>query len=293
MLKNPVIIFLLFLIIGCQQTVKTTNDNTTTHYVTKTYVEVGRLFDSITPPYIIDLTNGNKRLVFVGCEHQLPDTHRQFKIIEQYFNELNPQITFNEGGQWADSIKFASKKAAILRGGEAAFLKYLSDSIGIKMMNGDMTEKEEFALTSRYHTQEEWYLYYMIERIVIPYHYETGRKASIDSVFSKTTRGYFAKHGFKMTPEQYSFEHFKKVYEKYLKKPFDINNFDIEAFDYVNDNCHFCAIGRTSKMVRDSVLLSKIDKAFNQYDRIMVTFGHGHALAVEPALKSIIYKPRD
>jgi hypothetical protein len=46
-------------------------------------------------------------------------------------------------------------------------------------------------------------------------------------------------------------------------------------------------------VVRDSVLLSKIDRALDHYDRVMVTFGHGHALAVEPALQQIIDKKRD
>ena len=66
----------------------------------------------------------------------------------------------------------------------------------------------------------------------------------------------------------------------------------MEAFDYVNPNCKFCAIGRTSKMVRDSVLLSKSDNALDKHDRVMVTFGHGYALAVEPALRQIIERKR-
>jgi hypothetical protein len=44
--------------------------------------------------------------------------------------------------------------------------------------------------------------------------------------------------------------------------------------------------------VRDSVLLTKIDKALDTHDRVMITYGHGHALAVEPALRQIINRKR-
>ena len=45
-------------------------------------------------------------------------------------------------------------------------------------------------------------------------------------------------------------------------------------------------------MVRDNMLLDKIDRAQNGDDRVMVPFGHGHALAVEPPLKQIVDKIR-
>jgi hypothetical protein len=291
-MKTLIVLLLFALILACKETPNKETSTPITHFDTRDYVIVGKMFDTIIPPYIIDVKKDNKRIVFIGCEHQMEANHRQFAAIEQYFMELKPQITFNEGGQWADSIHFKTTQEAIERGGEAAILKYYSDSLGIKMMNGDMSDSLQFAHTSRYHTQEEWYLYYMIERLIVPYYYHKNRKESLDTVFSKTTKGYFTRNGFKMTPEQLTLNHFKTVYKKYIGKAFDINNFDIEAFDYINDNCKFCAIGRTSKMVRDSVLLIKIDKALDKYDRVMVTFGHGHALAVEPALKQIINRKR-
>jgi hypothetical protein len=70
-------------------------------------------------------------------------------------------------------------------------------------------------------------------------------------------------------------------------------NENIEKFDYINGGgCEFCAIGRSSKMLRDSVLIDKIDKSLYKYDRVIVTFGHGPALAIEPALRQIVSKKR-
>lgn len=68
-----------------------------------------------------------------------------------------------------------------------------------------------------------------------------------------------------------------------------VMNAQVELFDYINGgDCRFCAIGRASKMVRDSVLLDKIDNALNHFDRVMVTFGHGHAIALSPALQQVV-----
>lgn len=285
--KLLLIITILPLLFSCKEKSK---PERITHYETRDYVKVGQMFDSIKTPYIIDVQNGNKRIVFIGCEHQVEANHPQFVAIEHYFDALKPQIAFIEGG--LDTTHYATRNAGILKNGETGLSKYLSDKTGIKTMNGDMSDSLQFAYTSRYHTQEEWNLYYMIERIIIPFYYDKDKTEPLDTVFSKTTEGYFTRNGFKMSAEQLTLDHFKTVYKKYIGKSFDINNFDMEAFDYVNDNCKFCAIGRTSKIVRDSVLLSKIDNALNQYDRVIVTFGHGHALAVEPALRQIINRKR-
>ncbi len=278
----------LLLLFSCKEKSK---PESITHYETVDYVKVGQLFDSIKPPYIIDVQNGKKRIVFIGCEHQADTNHPQFKAIEHYFEVMRPQIAFNEGGE--DTEHYATPIAGILKNGETGMLKYCSDKASIKMMDGDMSDSLQFAYTSSYHTQEEWYLYYMIERLIVPFYFDKNKTEPLDTVFSKTTKGYFTRNGFKMSAEQLTLDHFKKVYKKYMGQPFDINNFDMEAFDYVNDNCKFCAIGRTSKIVRDSVLLTKIDNALDKYDRIIVTFGHGHALAVEPALRQIINRKRN
>jgi len=45
-------------------------------------------------------------------------------------------------------------------------------------------------------------------------------------------------------------------------------------------------------MIRDSTLLNKIDHALDTKDRLLITFGQGHALAIEPALRQIVSRKR-
>jgi hypothetical protein len=129
---------------------------------------------------------------------------------------------------------------------------------------------------------------------VIPYLQGAYGNTSFEQMYPEVTDKWFASNGYPLSKKEQEISYFQELYQKYMGTPFVLElNDNIEKFDYINGgDCEFCAIGRTSKMVRDSILLTKIDKALNKYDRVIVTFGHGHALAVEPALKQIINKER-
>ena len=163
----------------------------------------------------------------------------------------------------------------------------------IKMMSGDILDSLEYKMMLKKIPREELYLYYAMERIIGPYMMGAYREKSFEENVKIKVPNWFVAEGFPLAKNERDLAYIKTLYKKYIGKDFDIKTADIEAFDYVNDNCKFCAIGRISKEVRDSVLLSKIDAALDQHDRVIVTFGHGHALAVEPALKAIIERKRD
>lgn len=263
------------------------------NYTLVDYVSVGKIMDTVKTPYVINAAGRyGKHVVFIGCVHDADSTHPQFNIIGKYFEFLKPQVVFNEGGQIADSIHYSSVSEAIQKDGETAVLKYYADKAGIKMLNGDMDAKTEFSVTLKKQSKEDLYIYYVMERIAIPFHYGAYGQQGFDSVFNRIIEKYFVKNGFPLTEQERALGYFKELYKKNTGKEFTIAGLDLEAFDYVNENCKYCAVGRVSKITRDSVLLSKIDAALNQYNRVMITFGHGHALAVEPALKEIVNKKR-
>lgn len=284
-------VFSLLLCFSCNRADKTA-ENTSTHYTTKSYVDVGKLMDSVKAPYIIDVGYGHKRIVLIGCMHDMDSSHPQFAAIEKYFSELKPQLVFNEGGQVPDSIHYTGINDAIKENGETGALKFYADKAHINMLNGDLDARTEFALTLKKQSKDNLFLYYVVERIAIPYHYGAYKNEAFEAVFNRLVAQHFVKNGFPLSAEEQTIEHFKALYSKNFGKNFDVRDFDLEAFDYINDDCKFCAVGRLSKTTRDSILLSKIDDALNQYDRVMITFGHGHALAIEPALKEIVIKKR-
>jgi len=133
----------------------------------------------------------------------------------------------------------------------------------------------------------------VMERIVIPYLSLGNQQPPFEPYFNEVVRS-FVDQGFPLASSEQSLPYFKALYRQYMHHPFELAlTQEVEKFDYINGgSCHFCSVGRRSKMIRDSILLTKLDQALDQYDRIMVTFGCGHALAVEPALRALINKKR-
>ncbi|GAB3884833.1 hypothetical protein [Spirosoma agri] len=244
-------------------------------------------------PYIIDLANRSKRLVFVGCTHVRDSTDQQFTTLQRLFSELNPQVGFNEGGQLKQSQHYPSLHKAAFQTAETGVMKYLCDQAGIALVNGDTPDSLEFSLALSYYPKQELYLYYVMERIVIPYLSLGNQQPAFEPYFDEVV-GSFVREGFPLATSEKSLRYFKVLYQQYMNRPFELALTQaVEQFDYTNGgSCHFCEIGRRSKMIRDSVLLTKLDRTLDRYDRVIVTFGCGHALAVEPALRELVNKKR-
>lgn len=291
MIKLPLLLYLspVLLFMACGQ--PGSDKSKTAPYKMVDYVTVGKMMDTVKAPYIIDISNDKKRVIFIGCDHNYDPTHPQVTIIPRYFNALQPQIAFNEGGQVADSVHFSSPAEGAIRKGETGILKYLCDSLGIKMMNGDMDDSTEFSLMLKKYPHDKLFLYYVMERLVVPYLGGAYGKQPFEELYNKAINEWFVKPGFPLASDERSIDYFKQLFKKYTGHDFELKlTMDIELFDYINPDCEFCAIGRSSKVVRDSMLLNKIELALKKYDRIIVTFGHGHVLAVEPALQTIIHR---
>lgn len=61
-----------------------------------------------------------------------------------------------------------------------------------------------------------------------------------------------------------------------LGQPLALNHLVDVHEAYLNDTGLFGRIGRASKDIRDQALLTKIDNAINEYDRVFVVFGASH-----------------
>jgi hypothetical protein len=249
-----------------------------------------RFQESGYSPTVSTFIKGNKSITFFGASHIRESDHPQFSALADAFKSQNPQIAFNEGGQVPDSVHFTNEKLAIENEGETGLLKMLCDQSSIKMMNGDMTAKHEFAELLSQFPREKIYLYMATERFLNPYKQGFLGKEPIEKVFLKDFVKYLDKYDFKLTEEEKSFDYVRKLYQKHFKQALNLDKL-VEVHDYYLINTgEFGKIGRASKQIRDQVLLSKIDEALNTYDRVFVVFGASHWVAVQPALKTIIEK---
>lgn len=253
------------------------------------YVEVGKVLNTVQLPYTLKFNNQNKELLAVGFSHTYDINNPQLSVLKKLFQEFNPDIILNEGGQI--TRKFKDEKEAVTANGEPGMLKYLSDLSNKELLNGDTPDSVEYKIMLGKYSKDDLFLYYIMERLIGPYLYGAHRDRSIEDLYETVIQKWFINEGFPVDEDLRTFAGYKKLYHAKMGHELELTiNPDIELFDYVNPDCKYCLIGRTSKILRDSVLLEKINTELKTHNKVMVVFGHGHILAVEPALKKMMEK---
>lgn len=268
-------------------------------YSTTDYLIVNKKLDSINTdfnthgyhPTATVLTNRKKSLVFFGASHVRQENHPQFKALEEIFWQQKPQVAFHEGDPVPQSRHYSSDTSAIRKGGEKGLIKYLCDHDSTLLLVGDMNPQQEFTELLKRFPADQVYLYMAVERFLNPYkqgHY----KGTFEVAFQKEFVSYLAENGFPLSSQARTTAHLKKVYKHYFNKSLRLEDL-IQVHEYYLTNTGlFGQIGRGSKDIRDQALLTKIDEALDKYDRVFVVFGGSHWVAVQPALKYLIDKPR-
>ncbi len=300
-MKNSLLFLLIIItIFSCEK------DQSKQKYTTINYLEVNRIQESLNKLLQGDIYKvwrenacfndslGEKHLTFVGTSHNQDTTHAQFQVLEDLFNEVKPQIAFNEGGNSKIAGKYKSRNEAILGSGEVGLLQFLCDKNHIKMVNGDMPDKDEYKVLFSEYPFEKVYLLIAIERFVNPYKNGAYKNLDIKRAFeTKFIVGDFINNGIKLTKEQATFEYLKKIYKKYIGRELTMGTMEPMQDYFISNQTEFGVLHRRSKEIRDGVLLGKIDSTLNKKDRVFVVFGASHLLALKPALKQIINRKRE
>jgi len=283
-----IILLLFFTFFGCCR--EDRSDAKDFEYTTIDYLEVARIFlDSIkTYPVVYDIRNKQKHLVFIGTNHVNRVTH-QADSIENIFNRFKPQLAFNEGGSIDSSRHFNSRNEAISQAAEIGELKYLCDLAGIGMVNGDLDDSTEWNELFLRHSRKEVMMYMSNERFIDLYARGwIDTTAGLQATYQKEFIDYYTRRGINFSEEEKYFSFIEHTYKDIFGEDLDIYNIPGENFYFLSNGSKLCALGRNSKMIRDHALLSKIEKAFQKYDRILVVFGGAHAVALRPALAQLV-----
>ena len=268
-------------------------------YPTIDYMLVRRKLDTLNTdwithgyqPTVTSLTNGEKSLTFFGTSHVRNVDHPQFSALVAAFRAQKPQLAFNEGGVIPKTTRYTSVEEAIRIRGEKGVLKYLCDQANIDLLNGDMDTRAEFTELLRRFPRESVYLYMAVERFLNPFR-QGYYKGTYEVAFQREHVAYLEQNGFKLSSPEKTTAYLRRLYRRYLHKPLNLN-YLIPVQDYYLTNTGILGqLGRASKDIRDQALLTKIDQALNQYDRVFVVFGGSHWVAVQPALPYLINKSR-
>ena len=285
------LICILHLLISCNDNQKN-EASVIRKFKTKSYLDIK--LDSFghlpSNPYIIKFEKKEKSITFCGVEHLTDNsdvTNKMFQDIEKSFLKTNPSIAINEGG-YVDGKKYASKREAILKDGEIGLLKYLSDSLKIKTVNGDPEIDYELKELSKLYSKKEFLTYIITERLLWSlYDSKVTNYDSIVSNYDKFLANYIIKKGkLSLSPNEKTFDYFRKNYQELVGRPFDINS--LKPTNPFDKNGKFQEIGRKSKEIRDQFLLQKTNQLLKTNNRVYIVFGGWHLLTCKPGMHQII-----
>ena len=291
-MRSPFIIIsrIFTLLYSCDRPDHTQNED----YQLISYLDIA--VDSMgnlpTNPYVIDLEKNNKRLVVIGTQHSRDSLNPMYKEMEQIFYDVEPEVIINEGGDLNKT--YSSLNEAIAKDSDLGFDKYLADKAGIRTVNGDEPQHQEFEELSEAYSKEEALVYYAAERFIFPYIFQDVKKDFVAS-YEEYTADLVRYDSIPLSPAEQQFSYFQNTYNNYFDEKFDVNELErsfehINQFDFIPFSTahHFNEVSRTSKELRDRYLLKTIEEQLRKNDKVMVVYGGWHVLAIEPALTQII-----
>ncbi len=262
---------------------------------TTDYREIYKQFKSTGTkifPMVYDKSFGSKRLVFIGISHSNDnDTlNIMYDTILKYFSMLKPNVALNEGGQIPDTLVYPTRNKAIVEQAGIGYLKYLADSRGIKLVNGDCADSIEIpALAKKY--DKDALLYFLVTQRFIP-QFNAGPKADLDKEYRKFIADYLIKRcHLALSNRDMQWQHFKILYRKNNNEEIDLGHFELSKTEnYFYDEGVLGQIGRSSLHIRDSVIVTNIYNSLKLQGRVFIVFGGAHLLSLKPTLDKIFEK---
>src|SRR5688572_15630748 len=90
-------------------------------------------------PYVLDISSGNGRLVYVGSDHTNDPDSLSIATIRSFWPRVKPDVAFNEGGAPPTA---ASEEEAIRKNGEAGLVRFLAARDGVPVASLDPTKSQ-------------------------------------------------------------------------------------------------------------------------------------------------------
>lgn len=245
------------------------------------YQRVGREGSS---PYFYKITNNKQWLYFVGAKHTYDPDNFQIPVILKLWKEF--------------SHKTNDKNCiALVEGGKPPVPRSLDE--GIKKYNGSgllvyLAEKEDIESISPepgwINEIEELLKEFTKEEIM--YHDFARTMAQWNRLKEKPDHKDYVKHYMDRNKKKlgwkdfdFSFDNFVRIHDENHDHKFDKENFD--CFNKDSSPFH-SPLSAASNKIRDTFMVEKIIKLWEEGKNIFTIYGSGHAITQEPALKKLL-----
>ncbi len=249
------------------------------------------------PPFMACYNKDGRQLCYIASNHGSDTNSPTFNLIRNAFDDFKPNFVVLEGFETmkgnspSDIVAFASR---VCQGGssvceEPAFGVSLAQKNGIAFKGGEPDDRIVFdALRSHGYTSNEAFAFYF--SILVPQLYRSQLVNSIGDV-------------------QQKFEVYKKnntnsgvtlswsEYLDWLKNNTNKSVGFSEMIDPlfaapISNGTNLQKLANKVEWIRDRNILRVILDAFNQYNRVLVIYGHSHYLTQIDVLEQYMGKPQ-
>lgn len=242
--------------------------------------------DSGTYPRIIKGKGSGKVLFFMGSAHSNDVKHPQWGKIrtsfQEYLENPNPKKhVFVEGGKRS---MLDSLDEMIIKDGDPGFTQFLAREGGVSYSSPEpnRTEEIDFLLSQGYSAKQiiAYYFARQLEQWV-----RGGRESNPDwrAYLTDTLDRYAKIHSWE--GEDLSLDNAIKIYEEVYGHKLEPEN---QKLLNSESNPGLVPLVSACSQLRDRSLFAAIYEKWKSGFDVFVTYGSGHAIVLEPALKGLI-----
>ncbi|MEZ0224812.1 MAG: hypothetical protein ACAH83_09685 [Alphaproteobacteria bacterium] len=256
---------------------------------------------SVDEPFVSVFASGEKQLHYIAAKHGGDIDSPTLKTVKQEFDAFKPDVVIIEGAPntgekspaWYLEYAREMEKSKFAGGGEGTYAAVLAADCKIDFVPGEPTAREllEGMRAQGFTTQDllGWHVAGMIKS-----RFADGSidDANADARIERTAQNRINEFGLKDVT--FKADDFRRWYRDRMGKDFSLAGAaaDDGAPSSRADANFMQKIMAAADKVREPHIVQVIEEQLSQHDKVLVVYGSGHAIKQEPALESMLGKPK-
>ena len=251
--------------------------------------------------YEYQLEKGRKALAYFGTSHSNDPKDEIFKKMKERFDSFKPDMVLIEGCEPVNNVEYASyffKKYSslnaddvIVQGGEPWYMIHLVSNARTQGENVDIfspeldDNKELLLLKEKSFSENDIADYYTYRQMGQELRETSTESQAIEKMqeFISRMKKVFSELGWNTAQFDTLQDSFTEGNIKDEKYYINLTSPMVSEQDALPTN----KISMALNNVRNEYQLEAIADAFNTHSRVLVVYGHGHAVVLEPALREL------
>ncbi len=234
-------------------------------------------------PYVLDITVGEGRLVYIGSRHVFDPERLDVRLIEALWSQVEPELAFNEGG---DPPTYDDRDTAVRMAGEAGLVRYLAGRDDVPVAILDPTRAEVVAVLLDEYPAERLKLFQLL--LAVKSHRDNPTEPFKERM-ALVLRHRSKVPGLENVPPQ-SLEELAESYEHEFPDAGSFRDVPSAWFDPVRTDTFLNDIARKSGVIRDEFMIELLTRHALAGRRVFAVVGASHVVVQERAIRWLLQK---